>query len=782
MFLRLRTRPKLLSALSIILLCASCSSRPGRIAERREFNAAIAELERVITHELESKGIPSLSIAIEDRTGTIWTKAFGMADPGKKIAATPESVYRIGEVSGLLTEVAVMQLVEQGVLDLDAPLSTYVPEFTLQNTRAAPPEREISLRQLLSARSGLVQEPPVGNYLDVTQPTLRDTVRSLNSTRLEVPHGPPRFSNAAIAVAGHVVERAKGIAFADYMQRTILDPLGMNSSSFELTDAIKARLAKGRMRRSDLKESDAPVFRLGALPAVNMYATMPDLARFVHALIHGGGKLLKPDTLNQMWAPQVRDAGKGYGIGFHADQFYGRRRIWHEGSVYGFTTDFNVLPGAQLGVCVSASMDAANAVVRRITEHALRLMLAVQEGDALAALPLTNPVDPALARKLDGLYSDKERKVELRERGGKLFIEGFAWSAEVRALGGGLFVDDLHEFGTKIVPGTDQIGLNRHILRRVTEPRPAPPPEAWNPLIGEYGSDDNPLCVFEKDGSLCALAGWTETAQLQEVRPDRFVFLHYGAMYDHALLELHRNSRGKVTEAVFLGATFPRRAVSPEEGRTFTVTPVRPVAELRREALAADMPQIAGDYLKSDLVEIVKLDSTIKLDIRYASTDNFLKTAVYGAPRAFLQRPAAEALVRVHRKLKKLGYGLLIHDAYRPWYVTRMFWDATPGPLRIFVADPAKGSIHNRGSAVDLTLYDLRTGRPVQMVSGYDEMSDRAFAYYIGGTSLQRWSRDLLRKTMEEEDFSVYPWEWWHFDHASAGKYPVMNVTFDQIR
>ena len=145
------------------------------------------------------------------------------------------------------------------------------------------------------------------------------------------------------------------------------------------------------------------------------------------------------------------------------------------------------------------------------------------------------------------------------------------------------------------------------------------------------------------------------------------------------------------------------------------------------------------------------------------------------------QRPAAEAVVRAHQRLKAQGYGLLIHDAYRPWYVTKMFWDATPDELKHFVADPAAGSRHNRGCAVDLTLYDLATGEPVEMVAGYDEFSPRSYPAYPGGTSLQRWHRKLLRKTMEAEGFSIYEFEWWHFDYKDWREYAVGNVKFEQI-
>ena len=214
---------------------------------------------------------------------------------------------------------------------------------------------------------------------------------------------------------------------------------------------------------------------------------------------------------------------------------------------------------------------------------------------------------------------------------------------------------------------------------------------------------------------------------------------------------------------------------------TFRITPVRPVEELRKEALAAQPPGENGPFRRPELVEIKGLDPTIKLDIRYATTNNFLSTPMYSQARAFMQRPAAEALVRAHRELKRQGYGLLIHDAYRPWYVTKMFWDATPKDKHIFVADPQEGSKHNRGCAVDLTLYDLKTGKAVQMPSGYDEMSERAYADYSGGTTEERARRAILRKAMEKEGFTVYPQEWWHFDYKDWKQYPVINVRFEEI-
>jgi zinc D-Ala-D-Ala dipeptidase len=214
---------------------------------------------------------------------------------------------------------------------------------------------------------------------------------------------------------------------------------------------------------------------------------------------------------------------------------------------------------------------------------------------------------------------------------------------------------------------------------------------------------------------------------------------------------------------------------------SFRIAPVRPVEELRAEALKAQPPREESGLRAPDLVEVVTLDPTIKLDIRYATTNNFLGTAVYTQARAFLQAPAAKAVARANEKLKAQGYGLILHDGYRPWYVTKIFWDATPADKHIFVANPAAGSLHNRGCAIDLSLYDLKTGLEVEMPSGYDEMTERAYANYPGGTDEQRRLRALLRHAMEEEGFLINPTEWWHFDYKDYKLYPIMNVRFEDL-
>jgi D-alanyl-D-alanine dipeptidase len=202
---------------------------------------------------------------------------------------------------------------------------------------------------------------------------------------------------------------------------------------------------------------------------------------------------------------------------------------------------------------------------------------------------------------------------------------------------------------------------------------------------------------------------------------------------------------------------------------------------LLAEAPASGPPREKGPFRRADLVELVALDPTIKLDIRYATADNFVGRPVYEQARAFLQRPAAEALARAHRGLRAKGYGLLIFDGYRPWRVTKAFWDVTPPAQRDFVANPREGSKHNRGCAVDLSLYDIATGNEVVMPSPYDDFTEKAAPDYPGGTAEQRAARGLLREAMESEGFSVEPNEWWHFNYGDWKLYPILDVPFDAV-
>ncbi|MBL8206947.1 MAG: M15 family metallopeptidase [Blastocatellia bacterium] len=226
------------------------------------------------------------------------------------------------------------------------------------------------------------------------------------------------------------------------------------------------------------------------------------------------------------------------------------------------------------------------------------------------------------------------------------------------------------------------------------------------------------------------------------------------------------------------------KAKSPQPSAVST--PIPPIATSSPSVsplpTTIDSPPVEeGKFRQPDLIELVKLEPTIKLDVRYATSNNFVGRPLYTEARAFLQRPAAEALRRAHQKLRQQGYGLLIFDGYRPWAITKLFWEVTPPNLHNFVADPRKGSKHNRGCAIDLSLFDLKTGQEVPMPGAYDEMTERSYPTYKGGTAEQRRTRDVLRAAMEGEGFTVNEYEWWHFDYKDWRQYPILNVSFAEL-
>ncbi len=177
-----------------------------------------------------------------------------------------------------------------------------------------------------------------------------------------------------------------------------------------------------------------------------------------------------------------------------------------------------------------------------------------------------------------------------------------------------------------------------------------------------------------------------------------------------------------------------------------------------------------------DLVDLAQFDPRLRFEIRYATTNNFMHRVLYPVARAMAQRPAAEALKRVQTRAEAEGYGLLIHDAYRPWRITKMMWDETPPAQREFVANPATGSRHNRGCAIDLSLH--RGGVAVPMPSPYDDFTEKAYRSYTGGTTEENANRAVLERIMVAEGFLPLANEWWHFDWRDWALFPIMDQPF----
>lgn len=173
---------------------------------------------------------------------------------------------------------------------------------------------------------------------------------------------------------------------------------------------------------------------------------------------------------------------------------------------------------------------------------------------------------------------------------------------------------------------------------------------------------------------------------------------------------------------------------------------------------------------KEPLVDISQAAPSILLDIRYATADNFTKTVLYPAGRCLLRRSAAEKLSQVQAGLRSAGLGLKVWDCYRPLSIQKKLWALVPDPR--YVADPAKGSRHNRGAAVDLTLVDDR-GRELEMPTSYDDFSERAHRDFQGASTQAVINRGILEKYMSGKGFFGLPTEWWHFDAEGWKDFPI---------
>lgn len=317
--------------------------------------------------------------------------------------------------------------------------------------------------------------------------------------------------------------------------------------------------------------------------------------------------------------------------------------------------------------------------------------------------------------------------------------------------------------------------------------KPPKAPDKLIPMLGEYQSGDKKIIIREDGGRLHAIINPTfdgttpenmEDWPLSFISPGKFTYSFQGN-FANILFQFDEKMQSK--SFVLNNVTYDRNFIEPRDGNTFKVELDKSVDEYLKDALAATPPKQEGNFREADLIDVTTVVDNVKLDVRYATKNNFLNTPTYSEAKSYLQRPAVRALNEANKRFNKMGFGILVHDAYRPWYVTKVFWDATEGDERNFVANPERGSRHNMGSAVDLTLYDLKTGEVMKMVGTYDEMSDRSYPDYMGGTALERWHRQLLRHVMEDVGFKVVYNEWWHYDHEDWRKYPILNKTFDEL-
>lgn len=521
-------------------------------------------VDHLVQREMSEWGIRGVALALVDEQGVLYAQGYGEAQR--------DSVFRCGSISKLFNAIAVMQQVEAGRLDLDVPLETQGFTLPILNPFSGSPP--LTLRQLLSHRSGLPREAAVGGYLDGSEPGLAATIASVAGNVLVTrPTDKTRYSNLAPSIAGYLVERTSGSNFETYQKQHILGPLGMTHSAWTL-----AQLASQRRRpiishmrvadgRGGWKDRRAPVFDLGTIPAGNLFSTVDDLGLFAAALLRGGRGLLRPETLVSMWVPQFTSDRVGFGIGFGVGEFRGHRSVGHSGAVYGHSTSLLLLPDQKLGVIVMGNEDVVNARIQHVAMEALGLIL---EGASPSAVSPTAAAAMSAAElsSFAGDYESQSYWARLEVRGGRLIGDLSGQPSRFEARTPSEFVVNSRiENATPVRfergPAGDVVGFTvgrnapQH-YRRVLQPGAALP-KSWRFCLGSYGPHFAPIVISERYGHLYAMTENMVDYRLMPV--NRTVCLLPPGMYvDEQLVFLGDGTgRGRCPAIQFANMVFRRR-------------------------------------------------------------------------------------------------------------------------------------------------------------------------------------------------------------------------------
>jgi CubicO group peptidase (beta-lactamase class C family) len=357
------------------------SSLPGKYEQVKR------SVSLVIQKEMKKRKVNGLSIALVDDQHVVWAQGFGYADEENSVPATPETIYRVGSISKLFTATAIMQLVEQGRIDIDKPVHTYLPEFSIR-TRF-PNSDPITLRSLMTHHSGL----PANFYKGMWSKTPGPFTAVVNRIKDEYAAYPPNFifsySNVGATLLGNVVEKTVGGDFASSMDDSLLRPMGMAHSSFSSRLNMKPGSAKGY---GNGKETEEPALR--DIPAGGLNSTVLDLSRFMQMVFargwSGGRQILKRETLTEMLRPQNTgvplDLNFRVGLGWMLSSL-GPMNIQnagpvahHGGTMLYYHSQLVILPEHKLGVVVLANSSTARSVVDKAAAETLALALEAKSG------------------------------------------------------------------------------------------------------------------------------------------------------------------------------------------------------------------------------------------------------------------------------------------------------------------------------------------------------------------------------------------------------------------
>lgn len=323
---------------------------------------------------------------------------------------------------------------------------------------------------------------------------------------------------------------------------------------------------------------------------------------------------------------------------------------------------------------------------------------------------------------------------------------------------------------------------------------PADVPKDVKYILGFYYGNGENILIRENDGNLELLYrtlredncfAKANIFPLQKEHFDSYLMNEAGPITgSEANVSFERDKDGYGITCKVGGHRYSRYFLGTSNGENalpFRIPAVNDWEKLRSDADKAAMPAALAAGTQAQLVNLANI-SGLKLVSVYAGSDNCFGAPLYKSPNMYLADEATAALEKVNKELNTWGYGIMVWDAYRPWAISKLAYLALPDNKKFMLEDPdAKGSVHNTGLAVDVSLYDLATGNPVEMISGFDEPSMRQYSSYAGGTEKQRYLRSLLREIMTKHGFSGIEMEWWHFEYGDCSKYAHLNLPLESL-
>jgi CubicO group peptidase (beta-lactamase class C family) len=357
---------RLTNAFSVLLILTALLHLSAQPSLANGNDAIVQKYRELIPRLMAEQNLPGLAIAVVDERGVVWSEGFGFADYDHRTPITPDTIFSVQSTSKTFTATAVMLAVQDGLLDLDVPITTYLPDFTVHSIFEEHPERKITLRMLLSHTAGFTHEAPLGNNFDLEPVSFEEHVRTISDTWLRFPVGTGyAYSNLGISLAGYILQTVSGQSFASYVEEKLLHPLGMVNSSFDMDQIrINPNRAIGHSEPLPRVPLEIPI-----VPEGGLYASANDMAKFIQFQLNRGSvngeSVLNPVLLDEMYTVPAPAQGsrEGYGLGVARTGWYkGRNAVLfsHGGGGFGFLSDLWWLPELKIGITVLTNATTHN--------------------------------------------------------------------------------------------------------------------------------------------------------------------------------------------------------------------------------------------------------------------------------------------------------------------------------------------------------------------------------------------------------------------------------------